>query len=336
MIFNPDKGALWCPSCQSEKAISSEGKYKKHSYVAGQHTEEDSQQWAQEIKAMKCPNCGAHVILQDYTVSGSCPYCSTGLVAETDKLIALKPDSVVPFKFGKEKAETIFKSKINRKWFVPKKFKKMVKAESIQAYYFPSFVYDADCVSAYDGRLYREHTRTDSEGKKHTTRSYFHIKGEEITNHRNVEIETSTKLEQRELKWVRPYDFSQAKEYTNEYISGYALECYSNSVDESYAVAESSMKDEIKRTILRHYNYDGVSYLNIDSKFSNQKYTYCVLPMYRINYNYKGKMYSNVINGQTGTMGGRVPKSGLKIAMCILLPILLLTLPVALFMLLLI
>ena len=43
-----------------------------------------------------------------------------------------------------------------------------------------------------------------------------------------------------------------------------------------------------------------------------------MLPMYRINFNYKNKKYSNIINGQTGKVGGNIPKSKFKIALIVI------------------
>ena len=315
MVYNPDTGKLLCNACAREKEIEQAKNYQKHNYIENENKIEVDQAWAQDGKYMKCPNCGAEVVLKNFDISSACPYCSSALVASNDNIHALKPDAVIPFKFGKQKAEALFKAKIKKNWFAPKKFKQSIKADEIQSYYFPAFVFDADSFSVYSGRLYKEERYTDSEGDSRTRRRYFNIKGEKSTSHRGIEVEASTKLEQQELNWVRPYDFNDAVSYNNDFISGFCLECYSSSLNETEKQAKELIKKEIQAAILNQYNYDGVSSLNIDSNFSNEKYAYCALPMYRINYTYKDKKYSNVMNGQTGALGGKIPKSPWKIGL---------------------
>ena len=38
------------------------------------------------------------------------------------------------------------------------------------------------------------------------------------------------------------------------------------------------------------------------------------MPVWLLNYNYKGKMYTFAMNGQTGKVVGKLPRSGGKIA----------------------
>ena len=322
MIFDPDKQCLFCSTCQSQKEITKIKEYEKHPFNKTSLSSDDNEEWAKESKVMKCQNCGASVVLQGYMVSANCPYCSTSLVASETGGAGLKPDAVVPFKFGRAKAEELFKVKINKNWLVPKKLKKNLSTDDIQAYYFPAFVFDCDCHSVYKGVLYNEYTEKDKDGHSHTKRSYFNISGQIATTHQGVEAEASSKLSQEELNWVRPYYFTEACTYSNEYISGYYLECHSDSVRDSYDVAKSLIYGDIRGQILSRYHYDGVNSLDINTSYSNQKYSYCILPMYRINFKYKKKTYSNVMNGQTGALGGKLPRSGWKISLIVLLPIL--------------
>ncbi|MBQ8908731.1 MAG: hypothetical protein IJY90_00360 [Clostridia bacterium] len=322
MVFNPDGQCLSCPSCQNIEIIHSKTQYAKHDFDLENPSMDANEKWAQDEKIMKCKNCGASVVLQGYQVSANCPYCDTSLVSAETGGEGVKPDAVVPFRIGKKLAEETFRAKIQKNWFVPKQLKQNLKADAIRAYYFPAFVYDANCLTSYDGVLYETYTVRDKEGRYHTKYRYFNISGTKSTQHANIEIEASTKLEQRELSWVRPYDFTQAKCFTNEFISGYALECYSSSIKDTFATAKTIIENDIKYKILSGYRYDGISKFNMDTTYLSKNYSYCVLPMYRVNFTYKGKQYSNVINGQSGAVGGKVPKSGGKIALVVILPIL--------------
>ena len=116
MVFSPDKNALYCSSCHSTKEILSNRDIQKHDVLTlGEISNEKGEAWAKEEKGMKCPNCGSNVILHNYQMSATCPYCDTSLVAKKEALYGLKPDGVIPFSFGKEKAYELFKQKSGRR-----------------------------------------------------------------------------------------------------------------------------------------------------------------------------------------------------------------------------
>ena len=78
------------------------------------------------------------------------------------------------------------------------------------------------------------------------------------------------------------------------------------------------------------YSYDGVSYLNVSSEFSDETYTYDLLPVYRFEYEYDKKQYKTYMNAQSGKVDRNVPKSKWKIAFVVILGILLFLIPILL------
>lgn len=332
MVFDPDKGCLFCSSCNSQKEIVSKLGLNKHELSSKDemltHT---NQEWLNQMKTMQCPNCGAHSVLQDFKTTAMCPYCNTALIASEESFNGLKPDSIIPFKFGKTRAQQLFKEKLKNKWFLPNKFKNSINADEIIGYYFPSFVFDANCLTTYHGRLYENIEVKTKDGETETKRKYFNISGTKTTTHSNIEVEASTNLTQHELNAIKPYDFKQAQIYNDDYVQGYSLENYSNSVDDSHKQAEKIIKSDIKDKILFKYKYDGIDYFDMNTNFTDEKYSYCVLPLYRINYTYKNNKYSNVMNGQTGSLGGNYPKSGWKITFFILSMLMIVLLPILAF-----
>ena len=317
MFFNPEKLVLFCPACHSERKITTKKVYTKHDINENISTHKN-EEWANKIISMQCPNCAASTLLKQYATSVKCQYCETPLIADSNQFSGLKPDAILPFTFNKARAEEIFKNKIGRRWLAPRSLKQSVKADTIRAFYFPAFVFDAECHSTYDGRLYENVDVKDSDGETSTERRYFNIKGEEFTSHSNIEVEASARLSQYELNKIRPYDLTKAYAYTDEFVYGFALENYSNSVKETNSQAQTIIKQQIRKTILSKYDHDGVSEFNLQTTFIKQRYSYCVLPIYRINYTYKKKNYSNIMNGQTGALGGDYPKSIVKILLIVL------------------
>ena len=331
MIYNPEINMLFCPSCKSSKKIKSNLGMPKHDVNSkDEKLLNKNQEWIKNIHEMECPNCGAHVMLNNYQVTTNCPYCDTSLIASKNNSSALHPDAIIPFKISRTQAENMFKKKLQEKSFAPKRFKQSIKADEIHAYYFPTFVFDANCSSVYNGKLYNTYTVKDKNGFSETKKRYFSINGSLNTNHQEIEIEASSKLSQYELSIIKPFNYKEAFEYTDEYVFGYELECNSSNVKETSSQARNVIDQHIRREILSKYSHDGVDSLTIQTAYNTFRYCYCVLPMYRINYTYKNKKYSNVMNGQTGALGGSYPKSVAKIVALILGILLIVGLPVLL------
>ena len=329
VTFNPDNQTLDCPACSTQNKIDSRKGLFKHSLdETTKLTNHKNLDLANKSQSMQCINCGASIIMFGYQSSGTCPYCNTNMIAKADNISALAPDSIIPFKFGKNRASQIFKEKLKKKWLVSIKFKKSITSDDVKAYYFPSFVFDAEASTIYDGRLYRVVTKTNKDGSTETVRKYFSIGGRKETEHNNIEIEASTKISQFELSSIKPYRYQDACAYNPDYIYGYSLEQHSESISDSNKRAEIIMKNVIRKEILKDYKHDGVDYLNLTPTFYNKKYSYCILPMYRINFSHKNKKYSNVMNGQTGALSGKYPKSGLKITLLVLSILLIVGVPI--------
>ena len=51
--------------------------------------------------------------------------------------------------------------------------------------------------------------------------------------------------------------------------------------------------------------------------YTNEKYSYYLLPVYKFEYTYKKKTRRAYLNGQTGAVGGDLPTSALKIGLAI-------------------
>ena len=58
--------------------------------------------------------------------------------------------------------------------------------------------------------------------------------------------------------------------------------------------------------------YSSITEQNKQVSYTNQTTVYALLPVWFLNYTYKGKDYPFVMNGQTGTRFGILPVSGLK------------------------
>ena len=216
------------------------------------------------------------------------------------------------------------------RFFAPSKFKKNLPTRAIKGIYIPSFVFNGNSSSHYNGELYLEPTVTDREGRTKTVRNYFPIFGDIDVELHNITVESSSKMTQAQITGVLPYEYNGSKPYRESYLLGYNVEHYSESLEQSKDEYRAIAKDIIERQILSKYSYDGVSYLKVSPVFKGETYRYVLLPVYRFEYEYKNKKYVSYMNGQTGHVDKNVPKSAVKISILVILGILLLLTPILL------
>lgn len=314
MIFSPRTQSLFCPNCRGTRAIDAKMCCPKHTFE-----ERSSRQgvWEEENKIVSCENCGASVVLNKLEYATKCPYCSSSLVVEIPSLPGLTPDSIIPFQFDKTEAAKKFVEGIKKKAFLPNKFKKQLPENEIQGVYVPTFLFDADSQSVYSGILAKDEIVVRGNERRIITRT-FPITGKKDMQHKNITIEASAQLSQEQLEGLKPFDYSQCCEFDEAFLLGYCVENNDVDVEKCKNDARDVMRAAIRNKILSKYRYDRVQYLDVSTNFSNEKFSYGVLPTYRFHYKYKNKDYTTFMNGQTGQVGGGVPRSAVKITFFVL------------------
>ena len=223
-----------------------------------------------------------------------------------------------PFKFSNEQASNKYAEGIKKKFFVPRAFKKAPPTENIKGIYIPSFSFDADSNSKYSGTLAEDESYT-SNGKRHTRTIYKKISGTHQDKNIDVVVESSSKLNQKQLSEILPFNMKNLVKFDHSFIMGYTVEQYETTVDECKVISRRIMEENIKRRILSGYSYDRVVEFNLSTIFTNEKYIYNLLPVYNCSFTYKKKLYNTYMNGDTGKVGGGFPVSKLKVAFVVLM-----------------
>ena len=304
LIFDPNTCGLMCNKCSEHQDFERTNDYNKHSFLMTDHTDEGIDM--SQVK-FHCPSCGASFEGKTYSLSDICSYCGGHLVANLNENGL--PDAIIPFAFDKQTAKKIFKTGMGKKWFLPNKFKKEPPMDLIESICIPAYLCEIETDSSYKGRIYEN--KTDNDGN--SSRYYKMISGTELVATKDIMIECSSYLSQTTLNQIKPYYFTKLYKFRPEFLYGYSVEYYDKNLDKCKGIIEEIVKSNIRMQILRHYRYDGVDYLNINTVYDECKYSKIVLPSYRVKYTYKQKEYSTFLNGQTGKIGGNIPRSKLKI-----------------------
>lgn len=330
LVFDPKCQKLKCARCQSEFPITSEVVTYRADYIPNE-PDIDTHEWAKAKKEVHCKTCGATFEMKGYEFTRQCPYCESTYVMEKRELYGLKPDAVIPFMISKDQALEKFKEGIKGKFFVPSQFKKNLAKNNIQCLYAPSFTFDNDTSSQYEGVLERDETVRRGKETRVVTRR-FRVSGVQNQKNRNYIIESGEDLNDKQVTKIYPFDLTHLMAYSDDYLRGFEAKHYEDDVDVCHERAIKKIDANIRSNILSKYTYDRVAWLNVSTEYMNEKYLYVLLPIYHFVFHYKDKDYTVVMNGQTGKVGKGLPKSALKITLLVLVIVALLTLLVVLFM----
>lgn len=322
LYFDPKSQNLKCIKCSSTLPLPNKKTFTRHNINQKKELETQHSAWLTDNKVFKCANCGANVIANKYEISNTCPYCNNNLAISKEEIPGLKPDGIIPFAFDKQGANERFVTNVKRKFYVSGTFKRKLPPSKIKGTYIPSFTFDMQTSSKYDGTLY---TINNSDGQ--TKYSYQSINGTLNKKYSNVIVESSSKLTQTQLKGILPYDTSKTIDYHNGYILGYTVEHYADTLATCEKIAQESIDAMIRHDILSKYNYDGVNKLNINTTYSDKMFNYLLVPIYKFEYTYKNKPYTTYMNGQNGKIDNNLPKSIPKIVLTVLIIMLIFILP---------
>lgn len=319
MLFNPEEQSLYCEHCGSVRNIESKGVASEIDLLKG-FSEED--EYDLEDVVYECENCGAKVVLNKSETANFCPFCGTPHVTKTDELAGLKPNGVIPFKFGKKKAVEYSKLWAKKRIFAPRKFKKSLKTENLNGVYVPCFTFDSYTTSSYSGKIGITHVERVGSGKNARTRTWTewrHIAGKFYDNFDDILISAGEKFDQRKVDKLSPFDTNNGKRYLENYILGFMAYRYDYEIADCWGKAKTVIDEKLKRRILSQYVYDKVAYLNVSTSHERVTYKYEMLPVYVGSFNYSKKLYNFYVNGENGKVWGTTPKSVLKILLCVLL-----------------
>ena len=328
--FSPNDKALKCVNCATLYPVVYKSEQLKHT-IDWIPDNSKVDKWTSINRSYKCDVCGATVTYNRYDIVGNCQYCNTSSLTSLNDLPGLQPEKIIPFKIDKVQANQEFVSRTVKRKFLPSKFKKNLPNTQMGATYISSFSFDADVFASYSGRQRHTRTKRDSNGRTRTETYYTHFSGKIDKNYTNVVVEASDKIAQQDIVKILPYDFSECVDYDDDFIKGYNVGYYNQDVTQAEVVAKGEMLKDVERQIRNRYS--SIDSLTINPTYSNIKYNYTLLPTYFINFDYKGKNYFNIMNGQNGKVSGKVPRSGLKITLFVLMLLAIVALPILFIML---
>lgn len=263
-----------------------------------------------------CSTCGrGHLSPTDMPLS-RCPSCGAMTLKRTMN-VTYRPDGIIPFKVKKSTALDKFYVWVKRRKLAPNNLKKFARAETLNGLYIPAYAFDFETDSKYSGIGQNEHK--DKDGKTHVTSEHF--SGSEHHSYKDYFESACSEVSSLKLQSLGGFNFSDICLYSPEYLYGWIASEVVNNLQDAHKTMIGCVEGEIADNILskKRMRYDSVWNFKCSTTFSDQKYSYVYLPVWKGTYKYKSKDYSYYVNGENGSVTGNAPKSFWKILIIVLL-----------------
>lgn len=329
MIFDSESQNLKCRYCDAEQTIEQLMEQPVERPLDDDREDADRLDWGTQQQTVHCASCGGESLIPAGQTALECVFCGSPKVLPQGTPGSIRPETIIPFQVSAAQAAQQFKAWKKKRWFLPNAFKKQDAAAKLHGIYIPYWTYDTATYSVYSAEVgvhhYRKVTRTRVvNGKRETytaTERYtvWHwTRGDYDRAFDDILIPASGYYDTPLLEKLGDFDLGRLTGYKPEYLSGFIAERYSVSRQEGWKRAQAKVDSELNNDIRRRIGGDEIRHLNIRTRYSGQTYKHLLLPVWNAAYKFRDKTYRYMVNGQTGAVSGRVPRSAIKITLFIL------------------
>ena len=141
--FDPSERALKCPYCgHVEEIAPAKTGITEHDYAqALAKIPADQGAIPGRSSEVRCPGCGANVLIEDNVETQTCPFCATHLVnvPRAAATAMILPECILPFRISERQAIEAFNAWIKTRWFAPNALKTLANLGQLSGHLHAAF-----------------------------------------------------------------------------------------------------------------------------------------------------------------------------------------------------
>ncbi|MFN8597651.1 MAG: hypothetical protein U0559_15895 [Anaerolineae bacterium] len=313
MTYHADKRALTCDYCGNRltefQAIQQGALVQEQDFTATLPTAKAHRWELATLRSLKCEGCGATFTLPAMQISGTCPFCGSGHILQTQTSGDLiQPDSVLPFQFDAEAARKHVINWIDDLKFRPGDLDERAAVSQPRGIYLPCWTFDL-------GGQMKWHALIGERRGKQTV--WIPRDDIYLVYHDDLLVPASHTLSKELLDDVLKFDTKGLAPYSIDLLADRAVEIYQVSMSDASLVARQRAS-QIGREYVLHHNLAGEQVKDFQMNSLGlivESYKLALLPLWLTTYRYKHESFAVIVNGQTGQAAGQVPRSGMQKAL---------------------
>ena len=332
--WNPAKQRLVCPFCgttapaQPELAPAGEDKIQEYDLVTAlQSIPDDARGWQAKKTSVKCQSCQAISVFDPERVGQRCDFCgSAALVPYEEIKEAFRPESLLPMKVSETAVRDSIRHWYGSRWFAPNKLKRSALTDTVKGLYIPYWTFDAqvhaDWTAESGYHYYETETFRDANGQQQTRQvqktrwtpsrgAVDHFFDDEL-------VAASRGVQPELLGGVEPFPTKELVPYQPGLLAGWVVERYQIDLVAAARHARDRMEAGIRSLCASQVPGDTHRNLRVRADYSRQTFKHILVPVWLLTYQFGARNFQVVINGHTGVIAGKYPKSWAKILLAVL------------------
>jgi hypothetical protein len=239
-----------------------------------------------------------------------CAFCgSVSLQKQSRPTGRIRAEFILPFSVSREAASQRFREWIGGGFFRPFGIERHASVVETRSLYIPFWV--------FSGRAHVYYTGDTSHTPAFARADWAPVFGEQENELADVLVPASGSLTREEVAALEPFDFSPQETYTREALKDYPVEDFGVSRRGARPLARNRMIERLTHAAAAQIpgNHRNV---HVNPLFTDLRSAPALLPIWINAYQFRGKTFRFVVNGQTGKITGTAPFSYAKLALLIL------------------
>jgi hypothetical protein len=265
-----------------------------------------------------CESCGSTLVVGSLQRTTRCAYCDSSAVVDRPATHD-RPDPtfVVPFSIERRAAISRLRAWLGTRRWAPSALRRAT-AERIEGVYLPTYLYTAVADSGYRARIGEDYEvrQLGSRGKRVTRTERRELVGSHAYGVDDILVTASRGIGNADLEAIEPYDLTALRRYSPALIAGWASEEPSMSRRECLQLAREEARHQARDRMRAHMPGDSCIRLDANTTLRDEASELTLVPIWvcAVRFDTQREPVRLLVNGQTGTVHGRVPVSWSKVA----------------------
>lgn len=317
--YNTEDGGLSCAYCGYHEAPLAPvlGKGAEQFEFKVETLRQASHGWGVERKEVVCQRCGAHTIVAPDVLTHTCPFCgSNKVIHHRAAQDVLRPRFLIPLKITAEQCTGQVRQWLGSSWMTPGTLRQLAHLAEFVPLYLPYWTFDATSTAAWKAQVGHTQTYTTGVGKNRRTRTRTVWRWESGSIKLVIDdllVPGTSKLSQILLNQLGNFDTRDLQGYEAKFLAGMQAQAYDIGLEEAWARGREQIRTQTKQACYRQASSQKIRSFSMELDFSDESWRYVLLPVYVAVYQYQGKSYQVMVNGQTGKVGGQRPVDWVKV-----------------------
>jgi hypothetical protein len=300
MSFAPDGQSLTCEYCSRNQTLVSaaDNEPVERDFMLAMATAKGHRKPV-AIHSFACKGCGAAFILPPQVISATCSYCGSAHVVSVEETRELvEPDGVIPFAFTQKTAVQHVVE-----WARKKKVKPEGKVQLPLGMYLPVWTFDLGGLVPCSIHVMTNDRNDPIKIVKSTEAVYLN----------DIPVPATRKLGSLLVKTVQGFNYSAMVQYDPRFLADWPAEVYGITMSDASLDGRARAGELIKQRISASSTESG-TVLKVTfspATISIEGFKLTLIPVWLTSYNFEGKSYNILVNGQTGSVNGQTPVTNL-------------------------